>query len=73
MTTLSCLNVTFMMVEEFFYLFQLFTFADTYRGRYDSSITAARRYYQSESGYNVCILYNVHILSLIQALGSFVQ
>ncbi|WVZ72841.1 hypothetical protein U9M48_021240 [Paspalum notatum var. saurae] len=30
---------------------QLFDFADTYRGRYDSSITVARRYYASSSGY----------------------
>eukprot|EP00250_Pteridium_aquilinum_P020304 c24778_g1_i1 orf=943-2763(-) len=31
---------------------QLFTFADTHRGRYDNSITVARNYYQSESGYD---------------------
>ncbi|MCO5549201.1 hypothetical protein L7F22_002667 [Adiantum nelumboides] len=31
---------------------QLFTFADTYRGRYDRSITVAHNYYESESGYN---------------------
>ncbi|KAJ1281978.1 hypothetical protein BS78_03G014500 [Paspalum vaginatum] len=30
---------------------QLFDFADKYRGRYDSSITVARRYYASSSGY----------------------
>ncbi|KAF3779728.1 Endoglucanase 19 [Nymphaea thermarum] len=30
---------------------QLFDFADKYRGRYDSSITVARKYYQSVSGY----------------------
>ncbi|KAK4741240.1 hypothetical protein SAY87_024828 [Trapa incisa] len=31
---------------------QLFEFADKYRGKYDSSITVARKYYQSVSGYN---------------------
>ncbi|XP_065017864.1 endoglucanase 6-like [Musa acuminata AAA Group] len=30
---------------------QLFEFADKYRGKYDSSITVARRYYRSYSGY----------------------
>ncbi|TKW12152.1 hypothetical protein SEVIR_5G018300v4 [Setaria viridis] len=30
---------------------QLFDFADKYRGRYDSSITVARKYYASSSGY----------------------
>ncbi|PVH39514.1 hypothetical protein PAHAL_5G524000 [Panicum hallii] len=30
---------------------QLFDFADKYRGRYDSSITVARNYYASSSGY----------------------
>ncbi|KAL6986392.1 Endoglucanase [Sarracenia purpurea var. burkii] len=30
---------------------QLFEFADKYRGKYDSSITVARPYYQSVSGY----------------------
>ncbi|CAN6468076.1 unnamed protein product [Victoria cruziana] len=30
---------------------QLFEFADKYRGKYDNSITAARKYYQSVSGY----------------------
>ncbi|GLJ38308.1 hypothetical protein SUGI_0780040 [Cryptomeria japonica] len=30
---------------------QLFTFADKYRGKYDSSITVARKYYGSMSGY----------------------
>ncbi|KAL5654161.1 hypothetical protein ACJX0J_033480, partial [Zea mays] len=30
---------------------QLFDFADKYRGRYDSSITVARQYYASSSGY----------------------
>ncbi|OVA05730.1 Glycoside hydrolase [Macleaya cordata] len=30
---------------------QLFDFADRYRGKYDSSITVARKYYQSYSGY----------------------
>eukprot|EP00249_Psilotum_nudum_P036831 c8844_g1_i2 orf=824-2725(-) len=30
---------------------QLFTFANTYRGKYDSSISIARGYYQSKSGY----------------------
>nr|GMD01591.1 endoglucanase 6-like [Ipomoea batatas] len=31
--------------------YQLFEFADKYRGKYDSSITVAQRYYQSVSGY----------------------
>ncbi|GLU05960.1 hypothetical protein SLE2022_230320 [Rubroshorea leprosula] len=31
---------------------QLFDFADKYRGKYDSSITVAQKYYQSVSGYN---------------------
>nr|DAD36284.1 TPA_asm: hypothetical protein HUJ06_006924 [Nelumbo nucifera] len=30
---------------------QLFDFADKYRGKYDSSITVAQKYYQSVSGY----------------------
>ncbi|KAF8379687.1 hypothetical protein HHK36_029131 [Tetracentron sinense] len=30
---------------------QLFEFADKYRGKYDSSISVARKYYQSYSGY----------------------
>jgi hypothetical protein len=34
-------------------LFQLFTFADKYRGKYDASITVARNYYGSFSGYGV--------------------
>lgn len=32
---------------------QLFDFADKYRGKYDSSITVAQKYYRSISGYNV--------------------
>lgn len=32
---------------------QLFEFADKYRGKYDSSITVAQKYYGSVSGYNV--------------------
>ncbi|KAM1376648.1 hypothetical protein PS1_038637 [Malus domestica] len=32
--------------------YQLFDFADKYRGKYDSSITVAHKYYQSFSGYN---------------------
>ncbi|KAE9451979.1 hypothetical protein C3L33_16133, partial [Rhododendron williamsianum] len=32
---------------------QLFEFADKYRGKYDSSITVAQKYYQSVSGYFV--------------------
>ncbi|CAF2039464.1 BnaA09g12280D [Brassica napus] len=32
--------------------YQLFDFADKYRGKYDSSITVARKYYGSVSGYN---------------------
>ncbi|KAJ4849500.1 hypothetical protein Tsubulata_005812 [Turnera subulata] len=31
---------------------QLFDFADRYRGKYDSSITVAQKYYRSVSGYN---------------------
>ncbi|KAI5077316.1 hypothetical protein GOP47_0007140 [Adiantum capillus-veneris] len=31
---------------------QLFTFADTHRGRYDSTIAVARKYYRSESGFD---------------------
>lgn len=31
---------------------QLFNFADSHRGRYDSSISVARNYYESESGYD---------------------
>jgi endoglucanase len=31
---------------------ELFRFADTYRGKYDSSIPLAKKYYQSQSGYN---------------------
>ncbi|KAG9441944.1 hypothetical protein H6P81_017798 [Aristolochia fimbriata] len=31
---------------------QLFSFADTFRGRYDDSITVAREYYPSSSGYS---------------------
>ncbi|KAK9147284.1 hypothetical protein Scep_006041 [Stephania cephalantha] len=31
---------------------QLFEFADKYRGKYDSTITLARKYYQSYSGYD---------------------
>lgn len=32
--------------------YQLFDFADKYRGKYDSSITVAQKYYRSISGYN---------------------
>ncbi|KAE9607665.1 hypothetical protein Lal_00026713 [Lupinus albus] len=32
--------------------YQLFDFADKYRGKYDSSITVAHKYYRSISGYN---------------------
>lgn len=32
---------------------QLFEFADKYRGKYDASITVARNYYGSFSGYGV--------------------
>ncbi|KAF7828148.1 endoglucanase 6 [Senna tora] len=32
--------------------YQLFDFADKYRGKYDSSITVAQKYYHSISGYN---------------------
>lgn len=37
----------------FSFLFQLFEFADKYRGKYDSSITVAQKYYRSVSGYAV--------------------
>lgn len=37
----------------FFFGFQLFDFADKYRGKYDSSISVAQKYYRSVSGYNV--------------------
>lgn len=33
--------------------FQLFDLADKYRGKYDSSITVAQKFYRSISGYNV--------------------
>lgn len=33
--------------------FQLFEFGDKYRGKYDSSITVAQKYYRSYSGYAV--------------------
>lgn len=33
--------------------FQLFEFADKYRGTYDSSIIVAQNYYRSFSGYEV--------------------
>lgn len=36
-----------------FLVFQLFEFADKYRGKYDSSISVAQKYYRSVSGYNV--------------------
>jgi hypothetical protein len=39
----------------FFFGFQVFDFADKYRGKYDSSITVAQKYYRSVSGYNVSI------------------
>ncbi|KAJ0048395.1 hypothetical protein Pint_14995 [Pistacia integerrima] len=32
--------------------YQLFDFADKYRGKYDGSITVAQKYYRSVSGYN---------------------
>lgn len=35
------------------FLFQLFEFADKYRGKYDSSISVAQKYYRSVSGYAV--------------------
>ena len=34
-------------------ILQLFSFADTHRGKYDSSIPLAKKYYQSTSGYDV--------------------
>lgn len=37
----------------FFFFWQLFEFADKYRGKYDSSITLAQKYYRSVSGYGV--------------------
>lgn len=35
------------------FVVQLFEFADKYRGKYDSSITVAQKYYRSVSGYAV--------------------
>lgn len=40
-------------MEFVFFLFQLFDFADKYRGKYDSSISVAQKYYRSVSGYGV--------------------
>jgi hypothetical protein len=37
---------------------QLFTFADTFRGRYDDSLQSAKKFYPSESGYQVLITRN---------------
>jgi len=42
-------------VSGFDKLLQLFDFADKYRGKYDSSITVAQKYYRSISGYNVSV------------------
>jgi hypothetical protein len=41
------------MLSDSLMLAQLFQFADKYRGKYDSSITVARNYYGSFSGYGV--------------------
>ncbi|XP_010533581.1 PREDICTED: endoglucanase 6 isoform X2 [Tarenaya hassleriana] len=38
--------------------YQLFDFADKYRGKYDSSITVAQKYYRSVSGYNDELLWS---------------
>jgi hypothetical protein len=38
---------------KFYCSLQLFTFADTYRGKYDISIPLVKKYYQSQSGYYV--------------------
>ena len=35
---------------------QLFTFADTFRGRYDDSLQGAKKFYPSESGYQVLVI-----------------
>lgn len=45
--------------------FQLFEFADKYRGKYDSSITVAQKYYRSVSGYNVRINYRIKKLFFV--------
>jgi hypothetical protein len=38
---------------KFYCSLQMFTFADTYRGKYDISIPLVKKYYQSQSGYYV--------------------
>lgn len=48
--------------------YQLFDFADKYRGKYDRSITVAQKYYQSVSGYNDELLWGASWL--YQASGS---
>lgn len=47
------LNSDVLIVFFFPSCIQLFDFADKYRGKYDSSITVAQKYYRSISGYNV--------------------
>lgn len=49
--------------------FQLFEFADKYRGKYDSSITVAQRYYQSVSGYAVNVTSHLCKYLLINIVG----
>ncbi|KAE8658419.1 hypothetical protein F3Y22_tig00116971pilonHSYRG00436 [Hibiscus syriacus] len=46
-----CSNPTY-FTELLRHAYQLFEFADKYRGKYDRSITVAQKYYRSVSGYN---------------------
>lgn len=39
--------------DQYLMLLQLFSFADTYRGRYDDSVHSVRKYYPSSTGYSV--------------------
>lgn len=55
-------------VSGFDKLLQLFDFADKYRGKYDSSITVAQKYYRSISGYNVSVLVQLWTNTKIQLL-----
>ncbi|MBA0552194.1 hypothetical protein Golob_023027 [Gossypium lobatum] len=46
------LSTYYIHILIFGFCFQLFDFANKYRGKYDSSITVAQKYYRSVSGYN---------------------
>lgn len=48
-------------------MLQLFDFADKYRGKYDSSITVAQKYYRSVSGYAVSYL-KIYIQVLVNCI-----